>query len=174
MLDIHYRLNTDFPAMHGRASETACFRGGILPTSMCRHGDANKPRFITEQTISRDRSWPSTVQGNPAPAPAMRKKAKRELGAKSEGKCSGNRAVTMVRARTRRDLNDCHIQKKGSFAAFRNHRHRPARTSHSNSSDHRLNDGSVPCPEASLQQQGPSESERASASTVGTPHEYDK
>lgn len=37
-----------------------------------------------------------------------RKKAKRELGVKSEGKCPSNRAVTMVPARTRRDLNDCH------------------------------------------------------------------
>ncbi len=26
-MDIHYRLNTDFPAVHGRASETAYFQG---------------------------------------------------------------------------------------------------------------------------------------------------
>jgi len=34
--------------------------------------------------------------------------------------------------------------------------------------NHRLNDGSVPRPEALLRQHGPSESERASTSTAGT------
>lgn len=56
------------------------------------------------------------------PAPqktSIRKKAKRELGVKSEGKCSGNRALTMVRVRTRRDLNDCHIQKEGGICGLR-------------------------------------------------------
>lgn len=55
-------------------------------------------------TEHRSKAYPAPLN------PAMRKKAKRELGVKSEGKCSDNRAVTMVRARTRRDLNDCHIQ----------------------------------------------------------------
>lgn len=48
----------------------------------------------------------------------------------------------MVRVVTRRDLNDCHIQKGGSVTAFGNRGHRPARTDRS-----KLNESLQPPPE---------------------------